>query len=380
MLSHGGNQDSTRLSTALDLTGKISTGTLKHTLLFGVDYFEISDQLKGLNCCDSAPAFNFFQPVYSPTPQVFNPANNFDLDFKQRWYGVYAQDQIEFPNQVHFLAGVRYDNAVGRSAGQVTDKDDKVTPRIGLLWRPKQWLSLYTSYAENFGASNSLFNPPDRRLPSQTAQQWELGAKTDLLDGRLSATLSYFDLTKQNLAVADPVDPNISVAIGEAESRGFEFDIAGQLAPGWSVIGGYAYMPFAEITKDSQQEFDSDGNVIGTNAGRTGNRLFLAPKHQITLWTTYQIQSGNLRGLKFGAGVVGVSERQGDPDNSYTLPGYGVLNLMTSYIWKIGPNRLTGQLNVDNVLDRTYHVGSNSGGFITVGTPLSARASLKVDF
>ncbi|MGB7988350.1 MAG: TonB-dependent siderophore receptor [Candidatus Methylophosphatis roskildensis] len=378
--NNGGDQESKRLSTALDLSGRFATGPLKHTLLIGADYFRVSDKLLSLNCCDAAPAFNFFNPTYNPASQVFDPANNFDLDFKQKWYGLYAQDQIDLPGNLHALVGVRYDNAEGKSGGVVTDSDHRTSPRGGLVWRPMQWLSLYGSYSENFGASNSLFNPPNRRLPSQTARQWELGAKTELMDGRLSATVALYDLTKKNLQAADPVNPSITVAIGEARSRGVEFDLTGELAPGWNVIAGYAWMPSAKITKDSQQEFDDDGNVSGTNAGRTGYRLFLAPRHQGSLWTTYEFRSGSLLGLKFGAGVVAVSQRYGDPDVSYILPGYGVSNLMASYAFKVGATKLTAQVNVDNVFDRTHFVGSNSGSFITVGNPRTVKGSLRVDF
>jgi iron complex outermembrane receptor protein len=129
--NNGGDQKSKRLSTALDLTGKFSTGPLKHTLLIGADYFRVNDKLLGLNCCDAAPAFNFFNRTYNPQSQLFDPANNFNLDFRQKWYGLYAQDQIDLPGNLHALIGVRYDNAQGKSDGAITDKDDRTSPRAG---------------------------------------------------------------------------------------------------------------------------------------------------------------------------------------------------------------------------------------------------------
>lgn len=61
-------------------------------------------------------------------------------------------------------------------------------------------LSLYGSYTENFGASNTrCFGIP---LPPQTAQQWETGIKTELLGGRLSACIAHFGLTKQHVPVS----------------------------------------------------------------------------------------------------------------------------------------------------------------------------------
>jgi iron complex outermembrane receptor protein len=240
------------------------------------------------------------------------------------------------------------------------------------LWRPIPWLSLYGSYTENFGAANSLYNTDGKYLPPQTAQQWEAGVKTELLDGRLSATLSYFDLTKQNIAVTDYSTPTpLTQTIGEAKTRGLEFDVVGQVLPGWQVIGTYTFMPFAEVTKD-----------VGSNGGigNQGKRLFQAPRHTASIWNTYEFQGGEIRGLKLGAGVVAVGQREGNLANTYQLPGYAIVNLLASYPIKMGQNKITAQLNVDNLADKTYYVGSNSGNFITFGAPRTVTVSIKADF
>ncbi|MCG7756421.1 MAG: TonB-dependent receptor [Nitrosomonas sp.] len=91
---------------------------------------------------------------------IFDPANNYNFGISQSWHGAYFQDQVKLPFNLHALGGFRYDNAVGRD--MVNDKtisaEDRFTPRGGLLWQPIPWLSLYGSYTENFGPSNTLFN------------------------------------------------------------------------------------------------------------------------------------------------------------------------------------------------------------------------------
>ncbi len=163
------------------------------------------------------------------------------------------------------LGGFRYDNAEIRDnllGGIVASKDDRVSPRGGLVWRPVSWLSLYGSYTENFGASNDQ-QADGTFLPSQTAQQWEAGLKTEFWDGRLTGTFAYFDLTRQNLRTPDPTNPVRTLLIGEAQSRGVEFDVAGELLPGWNVIAAYAYTPirlYAFRRSDSRQrKFISEG-------------------------------------------------------------------------------------------------------------------------
>ncbi|MGQ0593752.1 MAG: TonB-dependent siderophore receptor [Gammaproteobacteria bacterium] len=355
--------------TSLNLIGKVPTWGLKHTLLFGFDYFRVDDRLPDLNCCQPAPPFNIFDPVYLTQAPVFDPALNREIDSTQSWYGVYFQDQIELPYNLFALGGFRYDNA--ESFNNVLDlkvtEDDRVSPRGGLLWRPLRWLSLYGSYSENFGAQNALFNTDGKILPPQTAQQWETGAKTELWDGRLSATFAYFELTKQNIAVPDPVNPVNTVTIGEAESRGVEFDVAGEILPGWRMIGAYSYLPFAEITKD----VGFDGGP-----GNTGKRLFLAPRNFGSLWSTYEFQGGDLVGLKLGAGVVAAGQRQGDLGNSFQLPGYTTVNLLASYSMKVGATKLTTQFNVDNLLDKTYFAGAS----IIPGAPRTFLGSIRIEF
>jgi iron complex outermembrane receptor protein len=369
----GADTNTDRFYTTVNLQGTVETGPAKHKLLFGFDFFHIDDNLTN-NCCTAAPAFNIFSPSYLPVMLEFNnPALSTRLDYAQEWYSFYFQDQIELPYNVFLLGGLRYDNAIGHDniRSLVSTNDDRVSPRGGVLWRPISWLSVYGSYSESFGASNSLFRTDGLLLKPQTAQQWEAGAKTEFFDGRLSATFAYFDLKKQNLRIPDPLNPNFSRTIGEAESRGFEFDLAGEVAPGWRVIGAYSYLPFAQITKDG----DSAGGY-----GNQGKRLFLAPQHWGSLWSTYEFQTPELTGLKAGAGFVAVGPRPGNAANNYEVPGYTTANMMLSYSWWFGPAKCTAQLNIDNLLDKPYFVGTNSGNFITVGAPRTFLGSLKVEF
>lgn len=371
--NNAGRTRSDRYGTSVDLTGKVGTGPIKHTFLFGFDYFRVDDMLFRLNCCQAAPAFNIFKPTYLKSPPVFDPTQNFGLDFTQSWYGLYFQDQFELPYNLYALAGFRYDNARGRNneLQLTTSDDDRLSPRGGLLWRPLQWLSMYGSYTENFGASNSFFRNDGKLFPPQTAQQWELGAKTEFWDGKFNATFAYFELTKQNIEAGDPLNPGNSLLIGEAESHGVEFDIAGELLPGWQVIGAYAYTPFAKVTKGNETSFPA-----------VGHRFHNAPRHSGSFFSTYEVRQGSLKGLKLGGGVVGASQREGDafgpPD--YQMPGYTTVNLLASYQWELGPTKLTAQLNVDNLGDKTYFPGSNSGEFISVGAPRSFFGSLRVEY
>ncbi len=142
-----------------------------------------------------------------PLTLLDNPDSQSSGSSTEDWYGFYVQDQVRLPHDLHILAGFRYDNAASNGTTTIlipgppttspfSFREDAVTPRFGLLWQPVPQLSLYGNYVENFGRTNgfSLSRTP---LPPETAQQWEVGLKTELFDGRLTATLAWFDLTRQ---------------------------------------------------------------------------------------------------------------------------------------------------------------------------------------
>ncbi|CAD6877236.1 TonB-dependent siderophore receptor [Methylomonas albis] len=362
---------------ALELTGKFDTGALKHTLLVGGDYYRTDYRASSSGFGDGPNQFdtsNIYNPIHRAAPPVI-PADAISYsNYSLPWFGLYAQDQIELPYHVHVMGGLRYDSAetTGTSSGLwggpiQSTSEDRVSPRGGIVWQPLPELSFYGSYTENFGQSNAfMWNKP---LPPQTAQQWETGVKTELFDGRFMASVAYFDLKKQNVPMQ--VDPLTTKAIGAAESRGIEFDVSGEILPGWNVIGGYAYTPFAKTTKDS---FD------GSDAGNTGLRLNNAPKHNGSLWTTYEIQGGDLQGLKVGAGVKALSQREIGYDESAQAPGYATLNLMGSQAWKVGKSKITAQLNVDNLLDKTYTASIYSYGPTYYGAPRTFMGAIKIEY
>lgn len=364
------NGESESYFTSVNLTGKINTSALKHTLLFGGDYFRGDD--KDIQPVDFRrdTGFNVFNPIKGTSFNNLASLFSFTRNQTRSWYGLYFQDQIELPYNFFVLGGVRYDQADSQDniSNSETGNEDRVSPRGGLLWRPIPELSLYYSYTENFGAANGV-GLNGQTLPPQTAQQWEVGAKTEMLDGRFNASIAYFDLTKQN--IADQFNTFFQRAIGEAESRGVELDVAGELLPGWRVIGGYSYLDFAKITRD----VGFDGGI-----GNEGNLLPNTARHSGSLFTTYEFKDGGLNGLKLGGGAVSVSQRQGNSANTYQIPGHTLVNLLASYSTKIGMSKLTLQLNIDNLLDKTYFAGSSGGNSSFFGAPRTFLGSVRIEY
>ncbi|MEA5569262.1 TonB-dependent siderophore receptor, partial [Anabaena sp. UHCC 0399] len=239
--------------------------------------------------------------------------------------------------------------------------DTAITPRLGIVYQPIQPISLYASYSQsfqpNFGTSvdGSVLEP-------ERGTQYEVGVKSEFLDGRLAATLAAYHITKSNIATTDPANPDFSIPIGKQRNQGIEFNVAGQIQPGWNVIASYSYID-AEITE--------------SNDGLAGNQPPNVPFNTASLWTTYQLQSGDLQGLGFGLGLFYVGDRQGDTDNTYIIPSYLRTDAAIYYQrdnWRAG-------INIQNLLNEKYFQGANFGRVtIEPGAPLTVIGSFSVTF
>ena len=200
-------------------------------------------------------------------------------------------------------------------------------------------------------------------IQPERGEQFEIGARAELLEGRLTANLALFDITKENVATADPDNFGSSVATGEQRSRGVELDIAGEILPGWNIIANYAYTD-AEITSD--------------NRGNEGNRLTGVPENNINLWTTYDIQNGPLEGLGFGLGVNYVTERFGDTANTFAADDYFLTNAAVSY----KRDNWRAALNIRNLFDVDFIESAGRTRLIGIGPgePFTLIGSFSVEF
>lgn len=373
-----------------NVTGQFDTFGIRHRVLTGADYYKLSEDFPSLDG-EPTSTIDIFNPVYGAvdfnallrssrsSPNAFYPQD-------EQWYGIYFQDQVTFWDKLHILAGGRYDWAkfrVGFSTTSLSDarsqeftEDEKFSPRIGLLYQPWSWLSLYGNYVESLGSSVAGRTRTGANFRPESAKQYEVGVKTEWLDGRLSATVALFQITKNNLKTPDPSSPQFFVNLGEARSRGIEVDLAGRLTEKLSVTGAYAYTD-ATITKDvACAESDVDGNCLAVNAGNTGNRLLNVPRHSGNLWARYHVTDQ----LTVGTGVFVAGEREGDTDNSFQLPGYARWDAMAAYRFHLGPYRLTAQVNVNNILDKEYFKYARTRAWILPAEPLTVVGSLRMDF
>ncbi|PPT04902.1 Ferrichrome-iron receptor [Geitlerinema sp. FC II] len=359
--------------------GEFETGPVEHELLVGFDFSSNStDRLTEGNFSAPLP-LNIFDPVYEAFPrdssQLLPVLNEF---VRTNRFGVYLQDRISVTDELMLLAGVRFDSVeqtlttgeTFRGPARVpgsreSRQDDAWTPRVGLVYQPIPELSLYGSYSRSFTPNSATTEDGDFLEPEE-GEGFEVGVKTEFLDGRMFVNLAYFNITKENIANPDPNAQTLFdafIATGEQNSQGFEFDLGGEILPGWEIIASYSYID-AEVTEDT---------VIST-----GNRLIGIPEHSASLWTKYTIPSGDFEGLGFGFGINYVGEREGDLNNSFQLDDYLLTNAAIYYeqeTWSVA-------VNLKNIFDVEYIQGAPINRFrnIEVGEPFTVLFSLSFEF
>jgi iron complex outermembrane receptor protein len=352
------------LMSQTDLLATFATGSVKHDLLGGVDFSR--DETGGLNGSNATNIpINIFNPVYGATPLAITTLARDDRNTTDG-VGVYLQDQVGLRDDLKLLLGGRFDAVEYTGRNFLTDttreqSDSAWTPRVGVVYQPYQPVSLFASYSEGFTpvTSGSLIGG-DAPKPV-TSTQYEAGIKLDFFDGRISSTMAGFHLTKQNVTTSDPNNPGFVVQTGEVRSQGFEFDVSGQILPGWDIIASYAFID-AEVTED--------------NTTPEGNHPASVPRHGASLWSVYRLQTSALQGLGFGAGLYYVGARDGDLANSFELDSYIRADATVFYErdhWRAG-------LNVKNLFDTDYIAASSDRLRIDPGIPLTVVGSISVRF
>ncbi len=387
----------------------VQTGILKHRLLFGYDYFQMeqlagsSSMIAGGYLLKDGKTTNTFKPANIaqyvldadgnpktnvPYYDLNSDNNNVERDFSkytfvtsnlnpylQYSHGIYLQEQLEV-GVLKLLLGVRQEYFTD-ILNKKTTKESRThqhafIPRLGVVVSLNKNINLYGTWVKGFEPqSASVQGNPNTGGPfdPEYSQLFEVGAKSEWFDHKLSMTLSFFHLTKTNTLynAGDTDNPELLKPVGEETSKGIELDIAGFILPNWSVVANYAYT-HAAITK-----------TMDNNEADFGMQRPNTPRNAFNVWSKYIIRKGMFRNLGVGVGVNAVTKRFGQVGkraNTIVYPGYGLLNAAFYYQMK----RLQMQINLDNILDKTYWVGGYDKLRSFPGAPRSIKATVTYQF
>ena len=387
-----------------------NTGILKHKLLVGYDYF-ISEQKAGSSSISAqgylskdktkvvntytttanvlagsvetpttnVPVFDLYDPIagnaYKDISKYIWKQNTL-TPYEEYSHGVYVQEQIDI-SIVKLLIGLRQEWFTETLNKETTKEISRQTsafiPRVGLVVEASENINLYSTWVKGFQPQGAnIQSDPDRYggpFDYMKSELYEVGLKTEWFNKRLSATLAIFKITQENSLEQSPkagkADWRVPV---DEESNGFELDVAGQILPNFSVVANYAYTD-ARIVK-----LKEEGTIKDLNVQRPST-----PRHAANLWTKYIFENGSLKGLGAGIGVSYASERLGQVGRRATAasyPDYTLLNAVLYY--KVKDVQL--QLNVNNVLNRTYWISGYDNLRNFPGAPRNINASVTYRF
>jgi iron complex outermembrane receptor protein len=358
---YGYHQKLNNHSSSIDIYGSFYTGFVKHNLLLGAEFQATKYRYTNEGYLSPFDTTNISNPN-STSAATVSPLDSPYLPFESQIQrtGFYFQDQIMFFNEkLHLLIGVRagqtkqgnhyfQDELVGTSYEGYTDdivKINVVTPRVGLVYKPKRNMSIYGSYSEGYEinspdifAQNYLtFSTP----PATSSDQVELGAKMNLLKDKLGLSLSVFRINKKNpygYVYLDPENPNYDeynvYYDGHHRSQGIELDIDGKICKTLSLTAGFAF---------------TDATIINDPGYASGNKLPNAPKYNGNVWLNYEPMK-KLKGFTLGSGVYYKDKFFSGIDNNPDLeiPASYTVDVAVGYKYK----QFGAQINVTNITNQ----------------------------
>lgn len=405
----------------VDVMAKFNTGAIEHTIDVGVaatwEKYNLSSgnslrNSDGSNAYTTLPLINIDNPNdvvtgtgnYTYGSNVYTGALNYIESARQTGeqtnVAVYLFDTMKL-GKLELNAGVRLErntgsyradtvSTSGTTLGDVTpgttfrNKATLFSYRVGLVYKPVEAVSLYAAYGNSRTPSKASVNgscsAATCNVNPESAKNYEIGAKAELFNGGLLATIAAFRNERDKYAVAsnDPTVPDQQLD-GRSRVNGIAVGLTGKITPDWTITGNYTYLDskLIQSVSDYCLENPAQGTCTNTvdvpNPGG-GSQLTQTPKHSVSLFTAYRLPFG----LTVGYGVTyqgkfALNTPSATSPTVYYSDDYIVHNATLSY--DISPN-FSAQLNVKNIFDKLYYTRIRNNGWATPGDARSAVLTL----
>jgi catecholate siderophore receptor len=347
-----------------NLVWDVNTGPLEHKILIGAEYGDQKSANRRINGTLSSSTFNLATGVFSTVNfNVLNRNTVSDVEF----FSAYVQDQISIGAHIDVVAGLRYDSfdIQGVDLFPVIDrpfarKDDKISPRLGLIFKPQENVSLYGSYSQSFlprsGDQFLALSVTQENLAPEKFTNYELGAKWDIRPN-LNLALALFQLDRSNATTPDPANPLASINVGKTRTKGVELSVAGRITPEWQLHGGYGYQ---------------DAALAGNDLVRLGQ----VPKHQASLWNRYDFTDR----LAAGVGIIHQSSQFAAIRTMATTTKLPAFTRVDAALYYDLSNAVQLQVNVENLFDTAYFADAHNNNNISTGAPVNGRFTIRAKF
>jgi catecholate siderophore receptor len=352
---------------------RFHTPGLDHLFLMGIEYGH--QNIRRRQYTGTAASVDLFNP--GQVAPVLSTSLNTNNSFLGQTAAGYLQDELSFARKWKALLGLRFDNYRQSQSDYKTPSnsaaraDNAASPRIGLLYQPSSSTTYYVSWSHTFNPSGEALNLTaassnnTARLNPERTDNYEIGAKRLLLDGRITATAALFRLERTDVKVPDyTADPSGTMYINAGTQRtdGFEFGASGSVNRHWYMSGGWAWM----------DAYFADNPALSNGVRLQGKRAQLIPVNSGSLWQMYEFS----RGFGVGIGATAMNSRYAATDNLVRLPGYARIDATVYY----RTHRWDLDAHVENLSNVHYYQSAQSDYQIMPGSPVIGRATLRVRF
>lgn len=365
-----------------NLISEFETGRVGHTIIFGGEYIDTSSDQFRFNSVfdtsdDDVETFFAARPINfsggvgvntagDVTNNTFSDLND-DTNVDIQVTSVYLQDQISVSDQLDIVLGARFDR-FDIDVFNVEDNearsrvDEEVSPRAGIIYKPQENISIYASYSESFlprsGEQFANINGSNNVLDPNVFENIELGIKWDFNES-FSLTAAIFENEQTSPQVSDN-DPS-TLDVIQSEVSGFELQFSGQITEQWFVTANYSNL-------DGEQGNGLDPREIPENTFSIWNKVSVNDKFGFGVGATFQDESFITNGF--------VTNFNGDSVRP-ELPSYTRFDASAYYQVS---DKLSIQLNIENLTDELYFPNSHATHQATVGAPINALLTLTGKF
>ncbi|QEC77348.1 TonB-dependent receptor [Mucilaginibacter ginsenosidivorax] len=264
-------------------------------------------------------------------------------------YSAYVSDVFNITDQLLASAALRVDRFVNIGNYDPTTKtrygayqQTAFSPKFGLVYQPvKDHVSLFANYQNSFRNQTGI-TEDNKPLKPEHANQIEGGVKLDLFEGKLSSTISYYDIKVKDIT-RPSATPNRVIQDGTQLSKGIEAEVIANPIAGLNAVLGFSY-------NDSKYDATTNADVANRRPG-TASSPYLA-----NFWVSYRLQKGTVKGLGFGFGGNYASDNKiinSVSQGVFTLPAYTIFNASAFYDLK---NYRIGT-KMDNLTNQKYWIG-----------------------
>jgi iron complex outermembrane recepter protein len=358
------------------INGKVSTGSIDHTLKFGVSGHNVRTDLPPLQAYNYVGSTNIYTPVLVPADPTLKDLNT---DTRERTLGGYASIQSNLTTTIQSFAGARIsklNRSSERSDGSRAIAYDQTvtTPWAGISYSPSREAMIYASWGQGVELEavpnrSSRFVNFGELLPALKSKQTEIGMKWQA-DTRLLITGALFSIEKpyaDDIVQAD--GRSLRVAGGKfARHRGVELAATGRVSDALSLQAS-AMLLNAKYTR-------------AIDPSLVGERVTNVPRLKTSLFADYKIAA--VPGLAINALVTFENGKTVNTDGSVALPSAWQIDAGVRYQHQLMGKSALWRLNIENITNRTYWREAPTqywgGVYLFPSTPRTLRASVTMDF